>query len=160
MPAVVTVYDKNEISLGLFKSCGFEVYQKKGQVFYMTRGGIVDGVKIKANDVARIKKLLGINPTNIWNSAKGEWRLEKQKWNELIENAGMIGGVSNPSYASREGCWQKGQIISKCEYSKVCEFPLPLRHLRQRIPQIPQYHPSKSSSWNQLRNQETNHNDL
>lgn len=106
-PAVVTVYDKNEVSLGLFKSCGFEKYQKKGQVYYLTRGGIVDGVEIKANDIARIKRLLGINPTNIWNSVKGDWRMEKQKWNELIENAGMIAGVNNPTYASREGCWQK-----------------------------------------------------
>lgn len=112
-PAVVTVYDKNEVSLGLFKSCGFEVYQKKGQVYYMTRGGIVDGVEIKANDIARIKKLLGINPTNIWNSAKGEWRIEKQKWNELIENAGMLAEVSNPTYASREGCWQKDGGLAK-----------------------------------------------
>jgi ribosomal protein S18 acetylase RimI-like enzyme len=112
-PGVVTVYDKNEISLGLFKSCGFQEYQKKGSVYYMTRGGIVDGVEIKANDVARIKKLLGINPTNIWNSAKGEWRIEKQKWNELIENAGMIAGVSNPTYASREGCWQKDGGLAK-----------------------------------------------
>lgn len=113
MPAVVTVYDTNEVSLGLFKSCGFEVYQKKGQVFYMTRGGIVDGVEIKANDVARLKKLLGINPTNIWNSAKGEWRIEKQKWNELIENAGMLADVPNPTYASREGCWQKDGGLAK-----------------------------------------------
>jgi len=113
MPAVVTVYDKNEVSLGLFKSCGFEVYQKKGQVFYMTRGGIVDGVEIKANNVARLKKLLGINPTNIWNSAKGEWRIEKQKWNELIENAGMLAEVLNPTYASREGCWQKDGGLAK-----------------------------------------------
>lgn len=112
-PAVVTVYDKNEVSLGLFRSCGFEEYQKKGQVYYMTRGGIVDGFEIKASDIARIKKLLGINPTNIWNSAKGEWRLEKQKWNELIENAGMIAGVSNPTYASREGCWQKDGGLAK-----------------------------------------------
>lgn len=113
MPAVVTVYDKNEVSIGLFKSCGFETYQKKGQVFYMTRGGIVDGVEIKASDVARLKKLLGINPTNIWNSAKDEWRLEKQKWNELIENAGMLAGVDNPTYASREGCWQKDGGLAK-----------------------------------------------
>lgn len=106
-PSVVTVYDKNEVSLGLFKSCGFEVYQKKGQVFYMTRGGIVDGVEIKANEIARLKRLLGINPTNIWNSAKGDWRVEKQKWNELIENAGLLAGIDNPTYASREECWQK-----------------------------------------------------
>ncbi len=112
-PAVVTVYDKNEVSLGLFKSCGFEEYQKKGQVYYLTRGGIVDGVEIKANDIARIKRLLGINPTNIWNSAKGDWRMEKQKWNELIENAGMIAGVDNPTYASREGCWQKDGGLAK-----------------------------------------------
>jgi ribosomal protein S18 acetylase RimI-like enzyme len=113
LPAVVTVYDKNEISLGLFKSCGFEPYQKKGTVYYMTRGGVVDGVEIKASDVARIKRLLGINPTNIWNSAKGDWRLEKQKWNELIENAGMIAGVNNPTFASREGCWQKDGGLAK-----------------------------------------------
>jgi GNAT superfamily N-acetyltransferase len=113
LPCVVTVYDKNEVSLGLFKTCGFEPYQKKGSVYYLTRGGIVDGIEIKANDVARIKKLLGINPTNIWNSAKGEWRLEKQKWNELIENSGMIAGVQNPTYASREGCWQKDGGLAK-----------------------------------------------
>ena len=113
MPAVVTVYDKNEISLGLFKSVGFETYQKKGQVYYMTRGGIIDGIEIKANDIARLKRLLGINPTNIWNSAKGDWRIEKQKWNELIENAGMIAKISNPTYASREGCWQKNGGMAK-----------------------------------------------
>lgn len=112
-PAVVTIYDTNETSLSLFKSMGFEPYQKKGSVFYLTRGGIVDGVEIKASDVARIKKLLGINPTNIWNSAKGEWRLEKQKWNELIENAGMLAGVPNPTYASREGCWMKDGGLAK-----------------------------------------------
>lgn len=112
-PAVVTVYDKNEISLNLFKSCGFEPYQKKGQVYYMTRGGVVDGVEIKASQVARIKRLLGINPTNIWNSAKGDWRQEKQKWNELIENAGFLSGVENPTYASREGCWQKDGGLAK-----------------------------------------------
>lgn len=113
MPAVVTVYDKNEISLGLFKAMGFEPYQKKGTVYYLTRGGIVDGVEIKATDIARIKKLLGINPTNLWNSAKGEWIAEKRKWNELIDNAGMIAEVANPTYASREGCWQKGGGLAK-----------------------------------------------
>jgi L-amino acid N-acyltransferase YncA len=111
--AFATVYDRNEVSLGLFKACGFEVYKKKGQVLYMTRGGIVDDVEIRANDIARLKKLLGINPTNIWNSAKGDWRLEKQKWNELIENAGMIAHISNPTYASREGCWLKDGGLAK-----------------------------------------------
>src|SRR5690625_7376446 len=77
-PAVVTVYNKNEISLNLFKSCGFEPYQKKGQVYYMTRGGIVDGVEIKASQVERIKRMMGINPTNIRNSATRDWRQEKR----------------------------------------------------------------------------------
>lgn len=112
-PSIVTVYDTNEVSLGLFRSCGFEEYQKKGSVYYMARGGVIDGVEITANSVSRIKHLLGINPTNIWNSAKGEWRTEKQKWNELIENAGMIASVPNPTYASREGCWQKDGGMAK-----------------------------------------------
>jgi len=106
-PAVVSVYNKNEISLGLFQAMGFEIYQEKNKIFKLTRGGIIDGVDIKASDVGRIKALVGINPTNIWNSAKGEWRAEKQKWNELIETAGYNAQVQNPTYASREGCWQK-----------------------------------------------------
>lgn len=112
-PAVVSVYNKNEVSLGLFQSMGFEIYQEKNKIYKLTRGGIVDGVEIKASDVGRIKALVGINPTNIWNSAKGEWRAEKQKWNELIETAGYNAQVKNPTYASREGCWQKNGGLAK-----------------------------------------------
>lgn len=113
LPAVVTVYDMNEISLGLFKACGFVEYQKKGSVFYLTRGGIIDGSEIKSDEFARVKRILGINPTNIWNSAKGEWITEKRKWNELIENAGLKANINNPSYASRENCWQKDGGLAK-----------------------------------------------
>lgn len=112
-PAVVTVYDINEVSLGLFKSIGFEIYQKKSSVYYLTRGGIIDGKEITASGIARIKRLLGINPTNVWNSAKGDWRIEKQKWNELINNAGIKGEIENPTYASREGVWQKNGGLAK-----------------------------------------------
>jgi len=106
-PAVVSVYDKNEVSLGLFKSCGFEIYQKKGGLYKLTRGGVIDGQQMKASEVGRVKALVGINPTNVWNSVKAEWRQEKAKWNELIEHAGHLAGVPNPTYATREGCWQK-----------------------------------------------------
>ena len=50
--------------------------------------------------------VIGITPTNVFNSMKAEWIAEKAKWNEMIENAGMLAGVDNPTYASREGCWQ------------------------------------------------------
>jgi hypothetical protein len=44
--------------------------------------------------------------TNVWNSIKGDWLRLKKEWRERIDSAGAAVGVANPSFASREGCWQ------------------------------------------------------
>lgn len=105
-PACVSIYEKNEVSRGLFEQFDFKPYAKKSGIIKFCRGGYVDGIKVEASDFSRVKALVGITPTNVWNSMKGEWLVEKKKWNELIDNAGIIANVDNPAYATREGCWQ------------------------------------------------------
>jgi hypothetical protein len=60
-----------------------------------------------------LKNLLGIIPTNCWDSTGRDWKLEKSKWNEIIDMAGSMANVNNPRFATRENCWQpKGNLSS------------------------------------------------
>lgn len=51
-----------------------------------------------------LKRKLGIIPVNVWNSTQSNWALEKSKWNELIDTAGLLSGIENPRFATREDC--------------------------------------------------------
>lgn len=53
---------------------------------------------------AILKEKLGIVPINVWDSTSQNWRLGKSKWNELIDTAGILSGVENPRFATREDC--------------------------------------------------------
>jgi hypothetical protein len=53
-----------------------------------------------------MKFLAHITMTNVWNSVKGDWLNAKREWNAKIEAAGAAAGVENPTYATRDGCWQ------------------------------------------------------
>jgi hypothetical protein len=50
--------------------------------------------------------LAHITMTNVWVSTKGEWLKLKNEWRERIDSVGAKHGVPNPSFATREGCWQ------------------------------------------------------
>jgi hypothetical protein len=76
---------------------GFQTYLKMSGFHYMVKGELAD---------ARMKLLAHITMTNVWNSIKGDWLRLKKEWRARIDEAGERNGVANPSYASREGCWQ------------------------------------------------------
>lgn len=112
-PSVVTCSPKSDLETEeLFMQAGFETYLKKSGFSFMVRGGIVDGHNIPTFDFARLKKLVQVTETNVWNSLKKEWLKEKKEWNALIDAAGEKYGVENPRWASRENCWMKDGGIS------------------------------------------------
>ncbi|MEO6605763.1 MAG: hypothetical protein ABIN55_09135 [Aeromicrobium sp.] len=81
----------------VFESLGFETYLQMSGFHYMLAG---DPAK------HRMKTLAHITMTNVWNSVKADWLRLKGDWKQRIEEAGERESVANPSYATREGCWQ------------------------------------------------------
>ncbi len=113
-PSVVTCSPKSDLETEeLFLQAGFETYLKKSGFSFMVRGGVVDGHDIPTFDFARLKKLVQVTETNVWNSLKKEWLSEKKQWNYLIDAAGDKYGVINPRFATREDCWMKDGGLSK-----------------------------------------------
>lgn len=97
-PAVITTDPKSKFETpALFESLGFVTYLKMSGFCYMVNGNLAD---------VRMKLLAHITMTNVWNSIKGDWLRLKTEWRERIEAVGASLGVANPSFATREGCWQ------------------------------------------------------
>jgi hypothetical protein len=100
-PALMTTNPKSTFETpAVFESLGFETYLKMSGFHYMLAG-----------DPAyhRRKTLAHITMTNVWNSVKGDWLRLKAEWNERIEEAGARANIPNPTFATREGCWQGEQ---------------------------------------------------
>jgi len=97
-PALMTTNPKSKFETpALFESLGFKTYLKMSGFHYMALGD--------ASDV-RMKILAHITMTNVWDPNKADWLRLKKEWNERINYAGAMHSVSNPLFASREGCWQ------------------------------------------------------
>ncbi len=97
-PAIITTDPKSKFETpALFESLGFVTYLKMSGFCYMVHGNLAD---------VRMKLLAHITMTNVWNSVKGDWLRIKKEWRERIEQAGISSGIANPSFATREGCWQ------------------------------------------------------
>lgn len=97
-PALITTDPKSKFETpALFESLGFETYLKMSGFHYMVHGNLTD---------IRMKILAHITMTNVWNSVKGDWLRLKREWNERINEAGEKYNISNPLFATREGCWQ------------------------------------------------------
>lgn len=97
-PAIMTTDPKSKFETPkLFESLGFKTYLKMGEFHYMVNGELED---------VRMKLLAHITMTNVWNTIKADWLRLKKQWNEKINEAGILKGVVNPLYASRDGCWQ------------------------------------------------------
>jgi hypothetical protein len=97
-PAIITTDPKSKFETPkLFESLGFQTYQKMSGFHYMVRGDLA---------AVRMKLLAHMTMTNVWNTTKGDWLRVKREWNERINAAGERANVPNPTYATREGCWQ------------------------------------------------------
>lgn len=109
-PAMITTDPKSKFETpSLFESVGFQTYLKMSGYHYMVNGKLED---------MRLKLLAHITMTNVWNTVKGDWLRLKKEWRERIDFAGEAAGVANPSYATREGCWQGENGMSNVVNSK------------------------------------------
>jgi hypothetical protein len=109
-PAMITTDPKSKFETPeLFESVGFQTYLKMSGYHYMVNGRIED---------MRLKLLAHITMTNVWNTVKGDWLRLKHEWRDRIDDAGAANGVDNPSYATREGCWQGENGMSNVVNSK------------------------------------------
>jgi hypothetical protein len=97
-PAIMTTNPKSTFETpALFESLGFKTYLAMSGFCYMVNG--------KLSDV-RMKLLSHITMTNVWDSVRGEWLKLKKEWNQRIDKSGVVNSIPNPTYATREGCWQ------------------------------------------------------
>ena len=97
-PAIITTDPKSKFETPkLFESLGFQTYLKMSGFHYMVKGDPA---------LVRMKLLAHITMTNCWITTKGDWLRLKKEWNERINNAGDAQGIPNPTYATRDGCWQ------------------------------------------------------
>lgn len=97
-PAIITTDPKSKFETpALFQMLGFETYLKMSGFEYMVKGRLSD---------VRMKLLAHITMTNVWQTTRGDWLRLKREWNEKINAAGAQAGIQNPTYATRDGCWQ------------------------------------------------------
>jgi hypothetical protein len=97
-PAFITTDPKSKFETpALFEALGFHTYLKMSGFHYMIRGH---------ESHARMKLLAHLTMTNVWVTTKGDWLRHKREWNEQINAAGEAAGIPNPTYATRDGCWQ------------------------------------------------------
>ena len=97
-PMLMTTNPKSKFETPkMFESVGFHTYLKMSGFEYMLSGDPA---------YARMKVLAHITMTNVWDSVKGDWLKLKKEWNTHIEAAGIKHNIPNPTFATREGCWQ------------------------------------------------------
>lgn len=97
-PAIITTDPKSKFETPeLFVSLGFQTYLQMSGFHYMVRGSLAD---------VRMKLLAHVTMTNVWITTKGDWLRLKREWNERIDAAGAKKAIPNPTYATRDGCWQ------------------------------------------------------
>lgn len=97
-PAIMTTNPKSKFETPrLFESLGFVTYLAMSGFCYMVKGDLAD---------VRMKLLAHITMTNVWDSVRGTWLKLKKEWNARIEEAGLRHSIPNPTYATRDGCWQ------------------------------------------------------
>ena len=97
-PMIMTVSKKHDLEKpSVFEEIGFKVNIDKNDFKYIYFG---------EPDQVRMKLLAHTAMTNLWRSTSGLWLKNKRAWNAQIDEAGEKHKVSNPRFASREGCWQ------------------------------------------------------
>jgi hypothetical protein len=109
-PMIMTVSKKHDLeNPKVFKERGFITNIEKAEFEYMVYGQLSQ---------VRLKKLIHMSMTNLWNSTSGEWLKVKREWNAKLDEAGEKYNIPNPRFASREGCWQGASGMSNVVLSK------------------------------------------
>jgi hypothetical protein len=107
---IMTVSKKHDLeNPKVFSALGFKVNLEKSDFVYMYYG---------SEDQVRLKRLIHMSMTNLWQSTSGEWLKIKREWNSKLEDAGKKYNIKNPKFASREGCWQGSSGMSNIVLSK------------------------------------------
>lgn len=97
-PVIMTTNPKSKFETPkLYKSLGFQTYLEMSGFEYMVHGELSD---------IRMKILAHITMTNVWDSTKKYWLRLKEEWNNRISESGIKYSIDNPTFATREGCWQ------------------------------------------------------
>lgn len=97
-PAIMTTNPKSKFETPkLYESLGFKTYLAMSGFCYMVHGDL---------SAVRMKLLAHITMTNVWDSVRGKWLELKKAWNAQINAAGEKHNIPNPTYATRDGCWQ------------------------------------------------------
>jgi hypothetical protein len=98
LPMLMTTNPKSRFETpAVFNRLGFTTYLKASGFEYMLAGD---------DAYHRLKTLAHITMTNVWNSTSGDWIRLKKEWNERLAEAGEVAKIPNPTFATREGCWQ------------------------------------------------------
>jgi len=97
-PMIMTVSTKHDLECpSVFEGVGFKKYLDLSGYAYMVYGSL---------EQVRMKRLAHATMTNAWTTTRADWLKMKHEWNEKIEDAGKKHNISNPKFASRDGCWQ------------------------------------------------------
>lgn len=103
-PMFLTCSTKHKLERpSVFEGCGFRTYLDLSGYAYMIYG---------TDDQARMKRLAHATMTNAWTTTRSDWLKMKREWNGKIKEAGEQAGVVNPTFATRDGCWQGSNGMS------------------------------------------------
>jgi hypothetical protein len=103
-PMFLTCSTKHKLERpSVFEGCGFRTYLELSGYAYMVHG---------TDDQARLKRLAHATMTNAWTTTRADWLKMKREWNAKIKAAGERSGVENPTFATRDGCWQGSNGMS------------------------------------------------
>ena len=109
-PMIMTVSTKHDLECPkVFEAIGFETYLNLSGYAYMVYGTL---------DQVRMKRLAHATMTNAWTTTRSDWLKMKKEWNGKIEEAGKKHNITNPKFASRDGCWQGSNGYSNVVLSK------------------------------------------
>jgi hypothetical protein len=97
-PMIMTVSTKHDLECPkVFESLGFKTYLNLSGYAYMVYGTM---------EQIRMKRLAHATMTNVWTTTRSDWLKMKREWNGKLEEIGEKYQISNPKFASRDGCWQ------------------------------------------------------
>lgn len=103
-PMLLTCSTKHKLERpSVFEGVGFRTYLDLSGYAYMVHG---------TDDQVRLKRLAHATMTNAWTTTRSDWLKMKREWNAKLADAGTKHSIKNPTFATRDGCWQGSNGMS------------------------------------------------